>query len=82
MIKALEIKTSMLFNLDFANNIILLCFFFLIIDLYFLIPAAIAHIFNPIAELVIPLGVPIREAKAEIEIHLVNVEAKIRKSSI
>ena len=72
----------MLFNLDFANNIILLCFFFLIIDLYFLIPAVIAHIFNPIAELVIPLGVPIREAKAEIEIHLVNVEAKIRKSSI
>ena len=56
--------------------------FFLIIDLYFLIPAVIAHIFNPIAELVIPLGVPIREAKAEIEIHLVNVEAKIRKSSI
>ena len=82
MTKALEIKTSMLFNLDFANNIILLCFFFLIIDLYFLIPAVIAHIFNPIAELVIPLGVPIREAKAEIEIHLVNVEAKIRKSSI
>ena len=82
MIKALEIKTSMLFNLDFANNIILLCFFFLIIDLYFLIPAVIAHIFNPIAELVIPLGIPIREAKAEIEIHLVNVEAKIRKSSI
>ena len=82
MVKALEIKTSMLFNLDFANNIILLCFFFLIIDLYFLIPAVIAHIFNPIAELVIPLGVPIREAKAEIEIHLVNVEAKIRKSSI
>ena len=82
MTKALEIKTSMQFNLDFANNIILLCFFFLIIDLYFLIPAVIAHIFNPIAELVIPLGVPIREAKAEIEIHLVNVEAKIRKSSI
>ena len=82
MNKALEIKTSMLFNLDFANNIILLCFFFLIIDLYFLIPAVIAHIFNPIAELVIPLGVPVREAKAEIEIHLVNVEAKIRKSSI
>ena len=72
----------MLFNLDFANNIILLCFFFLIIDLYFLIPAVIAHIFNPIAELVIPIGVPIREVKAEIEIHLVNVEAKIRKSSI
>ena len=42
-VKALEIKTSMPFNLDFANNTILSCFFFffLIIDLYFLIPAAI-----------------------------------------
>ena len=50
--KALEIKTSMLFNLDFANNTILSCFlfFFLIIDLYFLIPAGIALIFNSIAE--------------------------------
>ena len=47
MIKALEIKTSMLFNLDFANNTTLSCFFFiflLIIDLYFLIPAVIAQI--------------------------------------
>ena len=26
-IKALEVKTFMLFNLDFANNTILLCFF-------------------------------------------------------
>ena len=60
----------MLFNLDFANNTILLCFFFffLIIDLYFLIPAAIAQIFNPIAELVISIGIPSKEAKAEIEI--------------
>ena len=50
--KALEIKTSMLFNLDFANNTILSCFlfFFLIIDLYLLIPAGIALIFNSIAE--------------------------------
>ena len=53
----------MLFNLDFANNTLLSCFFFffLIIDLYFLIPAFIAQIFNPIAELVIPIG---QEAKA------------------
>ena len=38
-VKVLEIETFMLFNLDFANNIILLCFFFffLTIDLYFLI---------------------------------------------
>ena len=72
----------MLFNLDFANNTILLYFFFLIINLYFLIPAVIAQIFNPIAELVIPIGIPTKEAKAEIEIHPVIVEVKIRKCSI
>ena len=57
----------MLFNLDFANNAILSCFFFLIIDLYIIIPAAILQIFNPIVELVIPKGIPTKEAKAEIE---------------
>ena len=41
-IKTLEIKSSMLCNLDFAKNTILSCFFFLIIDLHFLIPAVIA----------------------------------------
>ena len=56
--------------------------FFLIIDLFFLIPAVIAPIFNPIAELVIPVGIPIKEAKAEMETHLVIAEAKIRKCSI
>ena len=36
---------------------------------YFLIvPAVIAQTFNPIAELVILIGIPIKEAKAEIEI--------------
>ena len=47
----------MLFNLEFISSTILSCFFFffLIIDLYFLIPGAIAQIFNPIAELVIPI---------------------------
>ena len=56
----------MLFNLDYLNNTILPCFFFffLIIDLYFLIPAIIAQIFNPIAELAIPTGIPVTaEAK-------------------
>ena len=68
----------MLFNLGFANNPILRSFFsfFLIIDLYILIIPAIAHIFNPIAGLVIPIG------NSEIEIHPVIVEAKIRKCSI
>ena len=76
--------TSVLFNLDFANNTILSCFFFffLITDLHFLIPAVIAQILNPIAELVIPTGTPSEEAKAEVEIHPVIVEAKKRKCSI
>ena len=82
--KTLYIKTFMLFNLDFANNTILSCFFFffLIIDLYFLIPAAIAENFNSAAELTIPIEMPRKESKAEIEIHAVIVEAKIRKCSI
>ena len=42
--------------------------FFLIIDLYCLIPAVIAQIFNPNSELVITIGTPpINEANAEIE---------------
>ena len=56
-----------------------LSLFFLIIDLHFLIPAVVARIFNAIAELVIPIGIPIKVAKAEIETHLVIVEAKMRK---
>ena len=58
-------KTSMLFNLDFANNTILSWFFFIfiIIGLYFLVPAVIAQIFNPIAELLIPIGMSIKEEK-------------------
>ena len=64
----------MLFNLDFANNTILSCFFFffLVIDLYFLIPAVIPQIFNSIAELVISFGTPKKEAKTEIGIHSAN----------
>ena len=78
--KAYEIKTSVLFSLDFANSTILsiFFFFFLIIDLYFLITAVIAQIFDPIAELVIPIGILTKEAKAEMETHPVIVEAKIR----
>ena len=73
----------MLFNLDFANNTVLSYFFFsfLIIDLWFLIPAAIAQIFNQIKELQIPIGIPHKEPKAEIKIYPVIVEAKIRKYS-
>ena len=60
----------------------MLLFLFLNIDLYFLIPAVFAQIFNFVAELVIPIGLPIKEAKAEIETHSVTTEAKIRKCSI
>ena len=63
----------MLFNLDSATNTIssYFFFFFLIMDLHFLIPEAIAQMFNPIAEPVIPIEIPSKEAKAEIEIHSV-----------
>ena len=82
--KALEMKTFMLFNLDFANNTTLSCFFifFLVIDLYYLITTAIAQIFNPIAELIIPKGIPSKEAKAELEIYPEIVEVKVRKYSV
>ena len=53
----------------------MLLFFFLIIGLYFVIPPAIAQIFNSFAELVIPIGIPSKEAKAETEIHPVITEA-------
>ena len=57
----------MLFNLDFASNPILSYFFFFIItDLHF-----------SVAELVIPIGIPTKDAKAEIETHPVNVEITI-----
>ena len=82
--KPLEIKTSMLFNLDFPNSTTLSCFFvfFLIIALYGLINDVIAQIFNPFAELVIHIGIQAKEAKAEMEAHPLIVEAKIRKCSI
>ena len=78
----------MLFNFIFANISILSCIFFfffylfLIIDLYCLISAVIAQIFNPIAKLVTPTAIPSKEAKGEIDIHPVTAEATIRKCSI
>ena len=69
MIKALEIRTSIVYNFVFPSNIILACFFFFlfITDFYFIISAVIAQIFNPIAELVIPTGIATNEVNAEIE---------------
>ena len=60
----MEIKTSTLFELVFARNIILSSIFFLIIDLYFLITVDIAQIFNFTAETIIPIGIPTKKAKA------------------
>ena len=60
----------------------MLLFFFLIIALYFFIAAVIAQIFNPIAELVIPIEIPTKEAKADMEIHPVIVDPTIRKCLI
>ena len=80
-IKALEITTSMLFNLVFADTFILCLFcFFLVIDLYFLIRAVIEQILNLIAELAIHIRIPNKETKAEID--TVTTEAKIRECSI
>ena len=56
--------------------------FFLIIDLIFLILPVIAKIFNLIAELVIFMEIPSKEAKVEIEIHPVTTEARMRKCSV
>ena len=74
-VKALEIRTSILFNLDFANDIILSFFslFFLFVNLYFLIPAVVTQVFNPIAELVISIWKPTKEAKEETKTHPVII---------
>ena len=74
----------MLFKLILSKNTILSCFFFvfLIIDLYLLIYAVTSQVFNFIAELVIPTGIPAKEANAGIKTHQVTVETKIRKHLI
>ena len=80
-IKALEIKTSKLFNFDFANNTTLSCFFFFfsIIDLYFLIAEFITQIFNATAEILIPAGIANIDAKAEIETHPESVQNRTKR---
>ena len=70
----------MLSDVDFASKTPLSYFFFFFLNI--LIAAVIAQLFNPIAEPVIPTGIPTEEAKAEIETHPVIVEPKIRKCSI
>ena len=50
--------------------------------LYFLLSAAISQSFNPIAKLVISIGIESKEATVEFQIHPVTTEAKVRKCSI
>ena len=78
-IKIFEIRTLIVCNLSFSNNTVLSCisFFFLKINMYFLIPALIFQIFIPTAELLIPTRPQPNEANAEIVTQLVSVEAKI-----
>ena len=80
-IKVLENKTSVLFN-SLAILFHHVSFSFISIDLYFLIVAVIAQMFNPIAEFVILIRMPIKEAKTETKIHPVTVETEIRQCSI
>ena len=49
-------------------------FFLLIINLFFLITTVISQFFYHTAELAILIGVPINEAKTELEAHLVKIE--------
>ena len=57
----------MLFNLLLLLTILFYrVFFFLNIDLRFLITAVTAQIFIPLAELAMPAGIPTKEAKADI----------------
>ena len=44
--------------------------------------SVITQIFNPIAELVITIGKPTKEAKSEMETHPVTIEIKISNCSI
>ena len=52
---------------------------FVIIDLYFLIPAVITQIFITAAELAGSIEIPAKEAEVEIERYQLTVEAKISK---
>ena len=73
----------MVFNLVFANNTILSCFFFfiLIIDLHFLIPAVTAQIVELTAEPTIPTETTTNEANVETKTRALTTETKTRKFS-
>ena len=56
--------------------------FFLIIDFCLLISVVIAQMFNLTAELVMPIRIPTKESKAEIETHPVTPEAENPELSV
>ena len=60
----------MLLNLAFLKNTVLSCFFFLfsIISLSFLVSTVMAQISNSTVELIIPIGLPNKEAKSDIPV--------------
>ena len=62
----------------------LLFLLFLVTDIFLFNPVIIAQMFNPIAELVIPIRIPTKEEEEEeeMEIHPLIVEDKIRKYSV
>ena len=78
-VKHLETKASTIFNLDFANdnNLLGFFFFFLVIDLYFLVPAFVTQIFNPVEELLLSIRATTKEAKAEMGTHPVTIKTNI-----
>ena len=51
----------------------MLFFFFLIIDVHFLTPAVITQIFNPVAELVIQIGIRTKKPKVEMKTNPLTV---------
>ena len=55
---------------------------YLIIDLYFLIPAVIVQVFNVIAEFRIHIRIPTNESNTEIETHPVIAETKLSDFSL
>ena len=60
----------------------MLLFVFLNYSFILFIISVTAKTFDPITEIVIPIGLLTKEVKAETEIHQVTVKSKIRKSSI
>ena len=60
---------------------IMLFSFLFIIGLYFLIPALIAQIFIPLAELAMPIWVSTNEGNLDIETQPLTAETKTREIS-